>query len=158
MYDGDWTGVRGAREKEDPVRVRKALMVGLAVVLALSIVTVVGCGGSDKEAKEALRTALDKINTEVAELTTTFTAGGTVADVKAAKERIAPDWQAVVEAAKKVEGADVEAAEKAWTDVATAIDGLSDDTPLVQAAATIMTPVQNLLTVAGELGKLVAEE
>ena len=81
-----------------------------------------------------------------------------MADVKAAKERIAPDWQAVVEAAKKVEGADVEAAEKAWTDVATAIDGLSDDTPLVQAAATIMTPVQNLLTVAGELGKLVAEE
>lgn len=140
------------------MRFKSALIIGLTIVLALSVMLVVGCGGSDKEAKEALRTALDKINTQVAELTKTFTAGGTVADVKAAKEKIAPDWQAVVEAAKGVKGADVAKAEQAWTDVAKAIDGLSNDTPLMQAAAGIMGPVQNLLTVVGELGELVAEK
>jgi len=140
------------------VRGKKTLILGLTIILALSVMLVVGCGGSDKEAKDALRAALEKINTQVAELTKTFTSGGTVADVKAAKEKIAPDWQAVVEAAKGVEGADVPAAEKAWTDVATAIDGMSNDTPLLAAAAGIMGPVQNLLTVVGELGELVAEK
>lgn len=140
------------------MRGKKALILGLAVVLMVSVLVVVGCGGSDKEAKEALRTALDKINTQVAELTKTFTSGGTVADVKAAKEKLAPDWQAVVAAAKNVKGADVAKAEKAWTDVATAIDGLPNDVPLMQAAASIMAPVQSLLTVVGELGELVAEK
>jgi outer membrane murein-binding lipoprotein Lpp len=124
------------------------------MVIVLSGLVVAGCGGSDEEAKEALRTALEKINTQVAELTTTFTAGGTVADVKAAKDRLATDWEAVVTAAEGVEGADVEAAKTAWTNVANAIDGLSDDVPLVEAAATIMGPVQALMGVVGELGEL----
>ncbi len=54
-----------------------------------------GVRGADKEAKEALRTALDKINTQVTELTAKFTGGGTVPEVKAALLDIAPDWQAV---------------------------------------------------------------
>jgi outer membrane murein-binding lipoprotein Lpp len=136
------------------VRSKKALVLGLAMVIVLSGLVVAGCGGSDEEAKEALRTALEKINTQVAELTTTFTAGGTVADVKAAKDRLATDWEAVVTAAEGVEGADVEAAKTAWTNVANAIDGLSDDVPLVEAAATIMGPVQALMGVVGELGEL----
>lgn len=136
------------------MRSKKALVLGLAMVIVLSGLVVAGCGGSDEEAKEALRTALEKINTQVAELTTTFTAGGTVADVKAAKDRLATDWEAVVTAAEGVEGADVEAAKTAWTNVANAIDGLSDDVPLVEAAATIMGPVQALMGVVGELGEL----
>jgi len=139
------------------VRGRKALILGLAIVLVLGM-AVVGCGGSDEEAKEALRTALDKINTQVAELTTTFTSGGTVADVKAAKDRLAPDWEAVVAAAEGVEGADVEAAKKAWTDAEMAIDAVPDSATLMEAAGSIMGPVQGLLTVAGDLGQLVAED
>ncbi len=139
------------------MRGRKALILGLAIVLVLGM-AVVGCGGSDEEAKEALRTALDKINTQVAELTTTFTSGGTVADVKAAKDRLAPDWEAVVAAAEGVEGADVEAAKKAWTDAEMAIDAVPDSATLMEAAGSIMGPVQGLLTVAGDLGQLVAEE
>jgi len=133
------------------------LILGLAIVLVLGM-AVVGCGGSDEEAKEALRTALDKINTQVAELTTTFTSGGTVADVKAAKDRLAPDWEAVVAAAEGVEGADVEAAKKAWTDAEMAIDAVPDSATLMEAAGSIMGPVQGLLTVAGDLGQLVAED
>ncbi|NLV72007.1 MAG: hypothetical protein GXY46_05295 [Actinobacteria bacterium] len=139
------------------MRGRKALILGLAIVLVLGM-AVVGCGGSDEEAKEALRTALDKINTQVAELTTTFTSGGTVADVKAAKDRLAPDWEAVVAAAEGVEGADVEAAKKAWTDAEMAIDAVPDSATLMEAAGSIMGPVQGLLTVAGDLGQLVAED
>lgn len=139
------------------MRVRKALVLGLALVLALTIVAMVGCGGSDEEAKEALRTALAKIETQVTDLTKTFTAGGTVADVKAAKDNLAPDWEAVVTAAKGVKGADVPAAEKAWTDVATAIDAVPDSATLIEAATSILAPVQALLTVAGELGELAGE-
>ncbi len=139
------------------MRGRKALILGLAIVLVLGM-AVVGCGGSDEEAKEALRTALDKINTQVAELTTTFTSGGTVADVKAAKDRLAPDLEAVVAAAEGVEGADVEAAKKAWTDAEMAIDAVPDSATLMEAAGSIMGPVQGLLTVAGDLGQLVAED
>ena len=137
------------------MRSKKALVLGLAMVIVLSGLMVAGCGGSDKEAKEALRTALEKISTQVAELTTTFTtAGGTVADVKAAKDGLATNWEAVVTAAEGIEGADVEAAKAAWTNVANAIDGLSDDTPLMEAAATIVGPVQALMGVVVELGKL----
>ncbi len=137
---------------------KKALLLGLVFILVLAVVVAAGCGGADKEAKEALRTALDKINTQVTELTAKFTGGGTVPEVKAALLDIAPDWQAVVEAAKKVKGADADAAQKAWTGVETAVQGLSDDTPLMQAAGTIMGPVQGLLSVVGELSKLVGDK
>jgi hypothetical protein len=140
------------------VRAKKALILGLAILLAVSVVAVAGCGGSDEEAKEALRTALAKIETQVTELTATFTSGGTVADLKAAKDKLAPDWQAVVSAAEGVEGADVAAAEKAWTDAETAIDAVPDDATLAEAATSIMAPVQALLAVASELGGLVEED
>jgi nitroreductase len=140
------------------VKAKNALILGLAIVLVVSVMAVVGCGGSDKEAKEALRTALAKIETQVTDLTKTFTSGGTVADLKAAKDRIAPDWEAVVTAAEGVKGADVEAAKKAWTDAEAAIDAVPDSATLMEAAASIMAPVQNLLTAAGDLGALVEEK
>ncbi len=57
-----------------------------------------------------------------------------------------------------MKGADADAAQKAWTEVETAVQGLSDDTPLMQAAGTIMGPVQGLLSVVGELSKLVGDK
>ncbi len=40
----------------------------------------------------------------------------TVADIKAARDEVAPLWQEVLAAAKDVKDADVAAAEKAWAD------------------------------------------
>ena len=72
-------------------------------------------------------------------------------------ERFAADWQAVVTAAEKVKGADVEAAKKAWTDLDTAVSAVPDSATLIEAAAQIMTPVQSLMTVAGDLAELAGD-
>jgi hypothetical protein len=139
------------------VRVRKLLVLGLAVILALGAVAVVGCGGGNEEAKAALGTALDKIEQDVTELTTKFTAGGTVADVKAAKDQYTGDWNAVVAAAKNVEGADVAAAEEAWAKVSDAIDAMPEDKPLMEAGMGVLTPVQDMMAVVTDMRKLVGD-
>lgn len=139
------------------MRARKLLLLGLVIVLALGTFVVAGCGGDDEEAKAALRTALDTVETKVEGLQTAFTQGGTVPELKAAKDDLAADWQTVVSAAEKVEGADVEAAKQAWTELDAAVDGLSDSATLIEAATVIMTPVQSLMTVAGDLAELAGE-
>ena len=137
------------------VRVRKVVLVGVAVMLLLSVLAMVGCGGGTSAADKAtLSKALDKIDADIAVLTTQFTAGGTAADLKKAVGAVKPDWQAVIDAAQKVKGADVAAAQKAWTDVDTAISGLSDSTPIVQAAGAILGPIGALQKVESDLRKL----
>ena len=89
------------------------------------------------------------------QLTTQFTAGGTVADVKAAKAQFEGDWTAVVTAAEGVKGADVQAAKDAWTTAAAAIDGMDESQPLMQEGLKIMTQIQGLTKQAAELRKLV---
>lgn len=138
------------------MRDRKALLVGLAIVLALTVVGMAACGGgTSKEAKAAMTTALEKINTDIAGMTTALTSGGTVADLKAFKDGAAADWQAVVTAAKDVEGADAVAAEKAWTDLDTAITALPDDADLLTAYGQIQAPVTAIQAVIKALGDLV---
>jgi len=136
------------------VGAKKALFVGLAIVLVVMAFAVVACGGNE-EAKTALRTALDKVDADIAQLTTQFTAGGTVADVKAAKAQFEGDWNAVVTAAEGVKGADVQAAKDAWTTAATAIDNMDESQPLMQEGLKIMTQIQGLTKQAAELRKLV---
>jgi hypothetical protein len=131
--------------------VRKALLLGLAIVLAVTALAVVACGGSNAAAKATLSAALDKIETEVTAMQTQFTAGGTVAQLKTAKDQIGVDWQAVMDAAKNVKGADVAAAQKAWTDVDTAITAVPDTATLVEAATTILAPIQALMKVEADL-------
>jgi hypothetical protein len=140
--------------KEEVVGAKKALFVGLAIVLVVMAFAVVACGGNE-EAKTALRTALDKVDADIAQLTTQFTAGGTVADVKAAKAQFEGDWNAVVTAAEGVKGADVQAAKDAWTTAATAIDNMDESQPLMQEGLKIMTQIQGLTKQAAELRKLV---
>ena len=134
--------------------VKKAVFVGLAIVLVVMAFAVVACGGNE-EAKTALRTALDKVDADIAQLTTQFTAGGTVADVKAAKAQFEGDWTAVVTAAEGVEGADVQAAKDAWTTAAAAIDAMDESQPLMQEGLKIMTQITGLTKQAAELRKLV---
>lgn len=138
------------------MRGKKALLVGLAIVLALTVVGMAACGGgTSKEAKAALTNALEKINADITAMTTALMSGGTVADLKAFKDGAAPDWQAVVTAAKDVEGADAAAAEKAWTELDTAITALPDDADLLTAYGQIQAPVTAIQAVIKTLGDLV---
>jgi hypothetical protein len=139
------------------VRVSKALVLGLIIVLALTTLVVVGCGGGNEEAKAALRAALDKVETEVNAMQTAFTAGGTVPELKAAKDQVGTDWQAVVTAAEGVEGADVAKAKAAWTTVDEAITAIPDDATLLEAGPALIAPVTAMMTVASELRELVGE-
>jgi hypothetical protein len=139
------------------VRGRKALVLGLAIMLVLASLVVVACGGDDEAAKATLRTALDKVEKDFADLTTSLTSGGTVADLKGAKVGFAADWQAVVDAAGKVPGADVTAATDAWTKVDTAISALPDTATLQEAGMSVLGPVMALQTVEKALRLLVGE-
>jgi hypothetical protein len=138
------------------VRGKKAFLVGLAIVLALTVVGMAACGGgTSKEAKAALKTAVEKINLDMNAMQTALMSGGTVADLKAFKDGAASDWQAVVTAAKNVEGADAVAAEKAWTDLDTAITALPDDADLLTAYGQIQAPVTAIQALLKSLGELV---
>jgi hypothetical protein len=136
------------------VRLSKTLVLGLAIVLALTTLVVVGCGGGDEEAKAALLAALDKVETEVNAMQTAFTAGGTVPELKAAKDQVGADWQAVVTAAEGVKGADVAKATAAWATVDEAITSIPDDATLLQAGPALIAPVTAMMTVASELRDL----
>lgn len=135
------------------MRVRKALLLGLIVVLAVTSLAVVGCG-SGEEAKGALRAALDVVDVKV----DAFTAAAmtsTVPQLKTAKDGLAADWQAVVTVAKDVEGADVAAAEKAWTDLSSAVDAIPDDASLIEAGSALLPVAQALLAEKDKLRELV---
>ncbi len=133
------------------------LLVGLAALVVLGSLFVAACGGGDEQAsKDALRTALDVIDADIDEMTATMTSGGgNATDVKAAKEEIAPHWQAVIDACAGVKGADAATAQQVWDDVAAAIDSLSDDADLMELAAAVMGPVTALTDYAAELRALV---
>jgi hypothetical protein len=122
------------------VRGKKALLVGLAIVLALTVVGMAACGGgTSKEAKAALKTAVEKINLDMNAMQTALMSGGTVADLKAFKDGAASDWQAVVTAAKNVEGA----------------DAVADDADLLTAYGQIQAPVTAIQALLKSLGELV---
>lgn len=132
---------------------RKALLLGLVVVLAVTSLAVVGCG-SGEEAKTTLRAALDVVDVKVDEFTASAMTS-TVPQLKEAKNGIAADWQAVVDAAKNVEGADVAAAEKAWTDLSAAVDAIPDDASLMVAGSALLPVAQALLAEKDKLRELV---
>jgi len=136
------------------VKRNKALVLVLAMVLVAALIATVGCG-SDKKAKEELRAALDKVEQNIANLTKTFMSGGTVPDVKKAKDAFAADWQAVVAAAEKVKGADAAAAKAAWEKLDAAITALPDDANLATVGASLLPAVQELQKVEQDLRKLV---
>jgi hypothetical protein len=139
------------------VRLRSGLLLGLAVVLAVTMIVAVGCGGSEEDAKANLSAALDKVETSIAGFQQ-MGADSTVADIKAARDAVKADWQEVVVAAKEVGGADPAAAEKAWTDVNTAVDKIPEGATILEAAALIMGPVTALLKAEQELRALVPKE
>ena len=137
------------------VRGKNALLLGLAVVLVVTAVFVVACGGSDDDAKATMRTALDTIEQDINDLTALMMGGGTVAELKAKKDTLAPHWQAVIDACKGVEGADAAKAQEVWDGVDAALTGVADDASLPELAAAVMGPVTALQGFEAELRKLV---
>ncbi len=141
------------------MRGRKAVLLGLVVVLALAAVAVAGCGGggtSDADAKAAVQAGLAKIDTAIADLTAKGTSGAlTVAGIKATRDSLKSDVQSVIDNAKKIKGADVSAAEKAWTDLDSAVTALPDSATLMDAAGVLMTKVGPLTAALAQIKALV---
>lgn len=128
---------------------RKAVLLGLIVVLAIAAVAVAGCGGggTDADAAAAVQASLVKINAAIADMTAKGTAGTlTVADIKASRDSLKPEVQSVIDNGKKIEGADVDAVQKAWTDLDTAVTALPESATLMEAAGILMTKVTPLTT------------
>ena len=144
------------------MKVKKLVLVGMAALVVLgSLFAVAACGGGDEgtattvDPKIALRSALDVIEADIDGLTATMTTGGgSAADVKAAKDDIAPHWQAVVDACAGVEGADAAKAQELWDAVAVAIDGVPDNADLMTLAAQVLGPVTALTNYEKELRAL----
>jgi len=132
------------------------MMILCVVVVMAGALMAAGCG-SDEEAKAALSAALDKVEVAIADFQK-MGPSSTVADIKAARDQVAPLWQEVVTAAKDVKDADVAAAEKAWTDLDTAVSSLADDANIMEAAGVVLAPVQALLKVETDLRALVPKE
>ena len=131
-------------------------VVLLGVVLLLSLAMVVAACGSDEDATAELTAALDKIEQAVSGFQE-MGLNSTVPEIKAARDEVAPVWDEVVAAAEKVEGADVEAVKKAWTDLDAAVSAVPDDANIIEAAG-VLAPVQNLLKVVADLRALVTPE
>ena len=140
--------------KEGRVRAKSLFIMVLMVILMMATMLVGACGADDSEAKAALSAALDKVDAAMVNFQK-MDQNSTVADIKAAKVEMEPIWTEVVEASKGVKDADPAAAEKVWTDLAAAVDGLSDDANIMEAATAIMGPVQALMAVQQELRTLV---
>ncbi len=142
------------------MRGRKIVLLGLVVVLALAAVAVAGCGGdstsSDAAAKVAVVAGLAKIDTAIADLTAKGTSGAlTVAGIKATRDSLKADVQAVIDNAKKIKGADVSATEKAWTDLDSAVTALPDSATLMDAAGVLMTKIGPLTAGLAQIKALV---
>ena len=82
----------------------------------------------------------------------------TVADIKATRDSLKADVQSVIDSAKKIKGADVSAAEKAWTDLDTAVTALPDTATLMDAAGVLLTKVAPLTTALAKIKTLVTPD
>lgn len=128
---------------------RKAVLLGLIVVLALASLALAGCGGeeTDTAAVAAVQTSLGKIDTAIADLTAKGTDGTlTVAAIKSARDALKAEVQSVIDNGKKIKDADTAAVEKAWTDLDAAVSALPDSATLMDAAGVLMTKVTPLTT------------
>ena len=137
---------------------RKAVLLGLVVVLALAALGVAGCGGSstDATAVAAVQASLAKIDAAVKDMTAKGTAGTlTVAEIKTTRDTLKPDVQSIIDNGKKIKGADTAAVQKAWTDLDTAVTGLPDTGTLADAAPVLLTKIGPLTAALSAIGALV---
>lgn len=139
-------------------RIVSVLAVALVVLalVATAGVLAAGCGGSDqKQAKADLSAALTEFETSVADLQK-LGATSTVADLKKANEGLVAIYDKVVQAAKKVSGADVTQFETAWKALQDTVAAIPDDASIVTAAIQVMPKIQPVVTAEAALKALVA--
>jgi hypothetical protein len=140
-------------------RVRKAVLLGLVVVLALAAIGVAGCGGggtSNAAATAAVQASLTKINAAIADMTAKGTSGSlTVAQIKSTRDSIKPEIQSVIDNGAKIKGVDTAALQKAWTDLDGAVTTLPDTATLVDAAGILITKVGPLQAALTAIQKMV---
>jgi hypothetical protein len=137
------------------MRARNALIVIVVTALAVMAGGVAACGGSDSAAKATLSAALTKVEASAAKFQQMGT-NTTTAEIKAARDELAPLWSDVVAAAKNVKGADATAAATAWTTLDNSVNSLPADANIIQAAGTVLGPIQALLKLEAELRGLVS--
>ena len=137
------------------MRSRNALIAIVVAALAVMVGGLAACGGSDSAAKATLSAALTKVEASAAKFQNMGT-NTTTADIKAARDELAPLWNDVVAAAKNVKGADAAAAASAWTTLDNAVNSLPADANIIQAAGTVLGPIQALLKLEAQLRGLVS--
>ena len=137
---------------------RKVVLLGLVVILALAALGLAGCGGSstDATAVAAVQASLAKVDAAVKDLTAKGTAGTlTVAEIKTTRDTLKPDVQSVIDNGAKIKGADTAAVQKAWTELDAAVTALPATATLMDAAPVLMTKISPLTAALGAIGTLV---
>ena len=79
----------------------------------------------------------------------------TVADIKATRDALKTDVQSVIDNGKKIEGADTDSVQKAWTDLDASVTALPDTATLMDAAGVLMTQVSPLTAALDNIRVLV---
>ena len=145
------------------MRGKRLLIIGLAsTMLAVLAVGATACSLDEAKDQAALAAALAEFELKSVPLGAlvqstdpgaTVTSDGTpvAAAIKAGLAGIADEWQSVVEKARKVDGADVAAAEKAWSDLQTAADGVPADATAAEAGVAVGGPLMALMAVRDDL-------
>jgi hypothetical protein len=145
------------------MRGKRLLAVSLALaMLATLAVAAAGCSLNEVKDKAALTAALAEFELKAMPLDSivrstdsgaTVTSDGTLVAiaVKQALAGIADEWQSVVDKAKKVEGADAAAAEKAWSDLQTAAESIPQGATAGEAGAIVAGPLEDLTVVRNDL-------
>jgi len=145
------------------VRGRRLVLLGLVLVLLTAVVfSAAGCSLSEAKDKAALLAALTEFNLKSTPLA--MTVAGTDSDATVTSDGtpvatairdgvadVADEWQSVIAKAKKVDGADAAAAEKAWSDLEAAVAGVPEDATAGEAGAIIGGPLDDLMTVRSQL-------
>ena len=142
---------------------KRLLIVGLALtMLAALVIGATGCSFSETKDKAALAAALAEFELKAIPLGSTIqstdpnatvTSDGTpvAAAIKEGLAGIADEWQSVIAKAKKVDGADVAAAENAWAALQAAADSVPADATAGEAGAIVGGPLNQLMTVRNDL-------
>ena len=142
---------------------KRLLIVGLALTTLVALaIGATGCSFDEAKDRTALAAALAEFELKAIPLgstvqstdaSATVTSDGTpvATAIKEGLAGLADEWQSVIEKAKKVDGADVAAAENAWSDLQTAADSVPEGATAGEAGAIVGGPLNHLMTVRNDL-------
>ncbi len=145
----------------------KWLLLGLILpALAAVVLGPTGCSQAELKEKAVLSAALLEFDASAAPLAVMFQSAdlessvapngqSVAANVKAARDKIASDWQSVMNAAENVQGAGTHAGRKAWADFDAAAGVLPGDATIGQAGTILSLPLKELMQAEADLWAVV---